>query len=351
MDEHDPKARNQAGSDRAGRTEDDDRDVRELLERAGPRPELPADDLEVIVAAGRTAWRDVVGEPAVRRRRGKGGIAALAAAVVLAIAVGWWWTATRFGGLEQDEGRLGAGEPVARIVEAWDAPEPLEGRTLVAGTAVETGDGAGSLARRLALRLGSGTDVRLDTGSRLRLASAAEVELERGAIYVDAGSGSGSHLAVRTPFGVVRDVGTRFQVRLDDGEAPMSVRVRDGRVAVERAGVSRVAAAGEAIVVREDGTMERYPAPGHGPAWGWATATAPRFELEGRTLAQLLDWVSRETGWSVRYQDPDLASTAHEVVLHGSIDDLRPDQAPFAVLPGAGLEGELENGTLAVRRR
>ena len=35
-----------------------------------------------------------------------------------------------------------------------------------------------------------------------------------------------------------------------------------------------------------------------------------------------------------------LAAAAEGITLHGSLGDLRPDQAPFAVLPGAGLDGE-----------
>lgn len=351
MDERDPRAWNDENPAQSGRGADEEREVRELLELAGPRPELPAGDLDAIVAAGRVAWRDAVGEPAVVRRPGMTRITALAAAVVVALGIGWWWSATRSGELDGEGGGGGAGEPVAQCVAAWDAREPLEGRTFVAGTAIETGDGTGPLPSRLALRLSSGIEVRLDADTRLRLASATEVELERGAVYVDTGAASGTGLAVRTPFGVARDVGTRFQVRLGDHEAPLRVRVRDGSVVVERGSETRLAAAGEAIVVRGDGVMERRRASGYGPAWNWVTATAPRFELEGRTLAQLLEWVSRETGWVVRYEDPGLAAAADDVVLHGSLGDLRPDQAPFAVLPGAGLEGEFDEGTLVVRRR
>jgi hypothetical protein len=77
---------------------------------------------------------------------------------------------------------------------------------------------------------------------------------------------------------------------------------------------------------------------------------AAGFEIEGQTLQDLLDWVARETGWQVRFADAELAASAKEIVLHGGIGNLRPDQAPFAVLPGAGLEGELSRGVLTIRR-
>jgi hypothetical protein len=52
----------------------------------------------------------------------------------------------------------------------------------------------------------------------------------------------------------------------------------------------------------------------------------------------------------VRFSEPELAGSADAIVLHGDLNGLRPDQAPFAVLPGAGLEGELDDGVLVVRR-
>jgi hypothetical protein len=72
------------------------------------------------------------------------------------------------------------------------------------------------------------------------------------------------------------------------------------------------------------------------------------FDLEGRTVQEFLDWVARETGWQIRFADDRLADSARKIVLHGGMGKLRPDRAPFAILPGAGLEGELRSGILIV---
>ena len=87
---------------------------------------------------------------------------------------------------------------------------------------------------------------------------------------------------------------------------------------------------------------------GSGADWAWVMEAAPAFVMEGRTLRQLLDWVQRETGWRVRLEGT-LAREADSIVLHGSVGALPADRAVFAVLPGAGLEGELRDGTLWVR--
>jgi hypothetical protein len=47
--------------------------------------------------------------------------------------------------------------------------------------------------------------------------------------------------------------------------------------------------------------------------------------------------------------DGAAARTATTSVLHGNVGALSPDRAAFALLPGAGLDAELSDGTLIVR--
>jgi hypothetical protein len=130
----------------------------------------------------------------------------------------------------------------------------------------------------------------------------------------------------------------------------LRVRVRDGLVAVEGGGRHVVAPAGQEFVLRRDGSLVRRSLAPWGTEWRWVLEAAPPFAVEGSTVAELLAWVGRETGWRVRFEDPALAAEAGGIVLHGSLGDLAPDQVPFAVLPGAGLDAVLADGTLRVRR-
>ncbi|HEY7213204.1 MAG TPA: hypothetical protein VIC28_01175, partial [Thermoanaerobaculia bacterium] len=139
-------------------------------------------------------------------------------------------------------------------------------------------------------------------------------------------------------------------VRVADHEqAVLSVQVRNGSVRTEHRGRAYLTPAGQELVLRRDGRPERHAVTAHGPAWEWVLEASPGFDIEGRTLREFLDWVSRETGWTIRFADAGLANAADGIVLHGSIGELRADRAPFTVLPGAGLEGKLEGGTLVVR--
>lgn len=331
--------------------DEEEKAVRQLLEEAGPRPPIPQEDLDAISAAARLAWRNKVQNqaPAPARRHFRAYAAALAAALVVTVGLAVWW-ALRSGGPEPVT--VARVEAVAGAVHleraAGEARGIAAGETVLAGAALRSGEG------RASLRLADGATVRLDVETRLRFLSAAVLELERGALYVDTGPGPhrGSAVVVQTPFGTARDVGTRFAVRIaKDGGPALLVRVRDGAVLTERSGRTHLTRAGQELALQRDGASESREAAPYGAEWDWVLAASPGFDIEGRSLGELLDWVSHETGWRITFADEGLAASAPRIILHGGIGQLRPDQAPFAVLPGAGLEGELQDGTLVVRLR
>jgi len=315
---------------------DDEEIVRGLLTMAGPRPPIPQEDLDAISGAARSAWRTQV------RRRAPAHRAvwmSLAAALAVALGIAWWWTSR--------EARVPV--PVARV-EAVVGPVRLENsRWIAKGDAIPLGTTLHSSTGRAALRLAGGATVRLDVQSQLSFVSTSALDLERGALYVDTGSGRPS-IEVRTPLGTARDIGTQFAIRLE-GSTALRVRVREGSVLTQQHGRTYLTPAGQELLLRHDGTSERRNVAAHGPEWEWVLEASPGFDIEGRSLQEFLDWVSRETGWQIRYADNGLVESAAKIVLHGSIGKLRADRAPFAVLPGAGLDGRLEDGTLVIRRR
>ncbi|HXU47233.1 MAG TPA: FecR family protein [Thermoanaerobaculia bacterium] len=352
----------------SGERPDGEESVRRLLERAGPRPQLPDADLQAIRAAARAAWREEIARRAPDRPRRPARALALSLAAVLILGLGLalsWW-------LVRDQGQAvrpaGNAAPVniARVEAVKGRVEVSAGegppRPVAAGSALPRGamleSGEMPDAGYASLQLASGSVVRLDAATRVRLVNEKTLALERGAVYLDTGGSAtggptGARLAILTPLGTARDVGTRFAVRLIEG-APgarrLRVQVRDGSVAVEHQGVSRLAPAGQELALRPDGSAERRQLPSFGPAWDWVLESAGSFDLEGRSLADFLDWTARETGWRIRFAEPALAESARRIVLHGGLGALRPDRAPFVVLPGAGLSGEVSGGTLVIRR-
>jgi hypothetical protein len=347
-------ARDEATSDAADRPAEDELELGRLLAEAGRRPALPAAELASVREAVRAAWRRRTpgAAPATcttPRRSRTPWIAALAAGVLVAVGIAWWWSgrpqppAPVLATLEMVKGDV-------RLFAAGDArPSPAVGAPLRAGAELRTSAATSGQAGFAALRLAGGGSLRLDAGSRVRLLGPATVALDEGALYADSGvGGAAAGIVVRTPLGDVRELGTQFTVRVAPGAREVRVQVREGAVLAAVGGGEHTARAGEELTVDARGRSARRAIAGVGPRWAWVLAASPAFASEGRMVRDLLDWSARETGWRLHFED-GAERIAASTVLHGEVGALPADRAPFAVLPGAGLEAELRDGTLIVR--
>lgn len=322
-------------SERQRREIDEEALVRSLLEGAGPRPPLDEADVGAISGAARFVWK--ARERRSRRTRILWALAAGVGVIALGLALLRW----------RSEPAVPA--PAVADVEAVSGVVAIAARPLAAGDAIPAGSLLESGGRgRASLRLGDGATVRLDEETRVRMVSAARLDLERGAVYLD--TGGAAPIEVRTPAGTAHDVGTQFLVRFEPAAARLTVAVRAGAVEVNQSGRAHLAPAGEEIVLDGGGGATRRALPGHGGAWAWVVAAAPPFEIEGRTLGEFLDDLGRETGWRFRFTDETRAAGARAIVLHGGVPRAqRPDQILDAILAGAGFEGEIEDGIVVVR--
>jgi ferric-dicitrate binding protein FerR (iron transport regulator) len=302
-----------------------------LLHSAGRRPAVATDRAARVRQAVHAEWRSVTRRRKVRRRAAFAAVLASAALVAIAF---------RLTPLRRPQPP--AAQEAVATVERIDGYASLRpGDRVPQDGVVETG-----AAGRIGLRLIDGTSVRFDTGSKSRLLSAAILELSAGAVYVDSGS-TGHGVEIRTSFGVARDIGTQFEVRLHG--ASMQVRVRTGAVEVRRGSDSASWRAGTEIVVGHAGTTSRPVAP-YGPEWSWSAKVGPAFDIEGRSLGSLLDHLSHEYGWTLHYADADLARRASTIVLHGSVEGLQPNEILEAVMATTGLEHRVDGGTLSISR-
>ena len=314
-------------------------DPRELIREAGRPPEIPSEDLLRIRSAARREWQELSATPIFEGRSRSLRYAALAATLLIALgALSAYlamrpWASTELGGTIE----LASGSGVS----SWRV-----GDSVALGDRVRTeGDG------RLALRLTSGHSVRLDSDSSLALLSQDALVLDRGAVYVDSGVQEGAPgLTVMTPAGSVREIGTQFEVRLSDAsEQALEVRVREGRISLERDGESFEARQGERLVVSH-GRVERGVAPVHGDSWSWVLATAPPLGADDRTLAAFLDWFGHEAGLEVAFENPELERSEAREIVSGDFSDMTPADALDAALSASGLRHRIEGGLLIVSR-
>ena len=187
-----------------------------------------------------------------------------------------------------------------------------------------------------------------------------EVVLERGAVYVDSAGAhptqpGASPINIHTPAGLVRDIGTRFEVRVTG--ADVRIRVRDGQVRVTHANkLDARAGAGEELFLRPDGSdisIDRRPVAVTGKEWAWTERAAPPFSVKGKTLGAFLDWVSREGAWTVTFADSRFSKAARAFVLDGRPDSLRgltPAEALDVVLPTCGLRHRFDGQRVVIER-
>jgi ferric-dicitrate binding protein FerR (iron transport regulator) len=178
--------------------------------------------------------------------------------------------------------------------------------------------------------------------------SSSEIHLEEGSVYIDNPSGAGSRmaLAVHTPLGIVREIGTQFEVRLR--ERSLRLRVREGIVALHRADDVESAEVGTEVTIDSNDSLRRETIALHGPEWAWVIEIAPKLDIEGRPLGDFLTWVSRETGRHVRFENEAIRESASNIVLHGTIEGLSLADALDTVLPTCGLTHRVSEEKITV---
>ncbi|QOJ32285.1 MAG: FecR domain-containing protein [Gammaproteobacteria bacterium] len=321
--------------------EADDSSLGGLVRQAGARPQPDARLREAVRSVVEVEWRAVVAQRA-RRRRQRWTLAAAAAVAGLAVLV--------------VVPRLLPSGPVLATVARVEGPAGFTaagwlatrvgaraGQPLRAGSDLRTGAGG-----RLALELG-GASLRLDQHSELAIVAADRVELRHGALYLDSGppGTAASRLVVATRFGSVEHLGTQYETRVSD--QGLRLRVREGQVRLLSGDRVLQGVAGEQVSLGADGTVSREPVSRSGADWAWVHAVAPLYDIQDRPLIEFLGWVSRETGRDLVFDSPAAEQAAREVVLHGSVQGLSPEQALAAVLVTTGLQYSEVPGQLHVR--
>ena len=314
--------------------------VASLIRAAGRRTEPPEEAYRQVRAAAADAFRR---KTAKRHERtwllwaGAAGIAAFAIGLML-----------------QWKPPVAERDPIARIERAIGSVEQATGDVWSplgeATVAFTRGTKIRTLAGGIAgLKLAGGTSLRLAADTEIMLDTPPQLYLQRGTIYLDHAVGTGKGYRIETPAGTARDVGTQFELKVA-GKA-LRLRVREGRVEIDRAGQLLAGAAGEQLELDVQGAVTRSSIAATDAAWQWAEAVAPAPDIDGRPASVLLAWVARETGRQLHYQSTAVESRATNVILHGNIRHLAPLAALDVMLATTDLEYALVGDTMEVRVR
>src|SRR3954468_13882524 len=319
----------------------DDRDdaMRELLRQ--PRP-LADDDVRAarVYRAVHAAWRDTA-DGTRNRRRG----VAIAAAAVLVVAFG-----LTFVNWPRERGAPQAAAPIAstlfvtsEVVFQHDgqARAGRVGEGLGPGTRINTYGG------RAAIVLTNGVELRLDSNTAITLDTERSMSVTRGAVYLDSSHRTGppETMAIVARGTVIRDIGTRYEVRLSDEE--LRVRVRDGRVEVSSAFGMREADRGGQLMVTSSGILSGR-ASTSGADWDWIMRAIGAPQLEGRPLTEFLAWAEREGGRPIRFANAAIERANAATIVYGTIEHLTVEEALDVVLPSCGLARRTDDDVITI---
>jgi len=292
--------------------------IERLIKLAGERDMPSSEGMERARLAAQESWSRTLGQraPASAHRFGLKPILGFAIAAGVAALAVFTWTQRPIPAAPALVAHVATLTGSAVLREEQAETIARVALPIHTGTTLSTSDG------RVALAFGDTLSLRIDRHSRLRFDSREQVTLLAGALYVDSGGiNAVPALRIVTPAGVVRHVGTQFQVQVSGDTT--RVRVREGRVLLTRAaGAPTDIAAGDELQVAGDDLQWRRSLPSFGPDWEWSAGIAPALEIENRPLAEFLTWMAREHGWQVQYSDETLQHRTLEIRLHGSLDQL-----------------------------
>jgi ferric-dicitrate binding protein FerR (iron transport regulator) len=320
-------------TDDSGKPSDPDteRAMQSLFAHVAPRDLPPPADEAEIRRALFEEWDAVTGRRAFLRR-------AVAATAVAAILL------ATFGALLLRTGSAPAA--VVASVERVRGDAQVGGVALAIGASVPSGVRIDTHSGQVALRLADGGSMRLAPQTRVTFAAAGHATLDAGALYFDSENGAAT-VEIRTPLGIVRDMGTQFVARLA-GER-LGVAVRDGRVAIERGSEEVDVVAGERVSVASGASSPRRErSASFGGDWEWVERLAPPFDIDGRRLIDFLQWVEAQTGRTLEFADLKTEQAARDTVLNGSID-LEPLPMLAAVLALTDLGYALDGDRIVIR--
>lgn len=319
--------------------DDPDAEVRDLLRQ--PRPvTVDAERAERVRNAVHAAWKDTAAGTHDWKR-----YLTYAAAAALVFSIAATLVMSR-----RDSGVPSASAPVASTLFATDEVvfqhdgQMSGGRVgdgLTPGTRINTHGG------RAAIALTNGVELRLDANTEITLSAERSMSIDSGALYLDSSHRTGppEAVAITARGAVIRDIGTRYEIRLTDQE--LRVRVRDGRVEISSNFGKREADRGGQLRMTSSGILADR-APVSGVDWDWIVRASKPPQVEGRPLPEFLAWAEREGGRPIRFADPALERANAATIVYGTIDRLTVEEALDVVLPSCGLARRSDSDVITI---
>lgn len=332
-------------------TDADDQKLEQLVRQAGRRTPLPDETRSLFEASFRKELQRTRNRRLRHRLQWTAGIAA---SFVLAVV------------LVLDRNQPAEIELIATVERSYGQTswqQDDEGGPLRAGNRIQPNDIIRTAAGSLAIRpSGSSIDIRLDRMTEIEFVNSQSLRLMKGSIYIDAPVLKHTSGTAHQPFTTLVDgfevnhIGTQYLVSF--GEQGISVAVREGEVIIETDQRQYRSRAfdhnGELIEFRDGHSFTTTSITTYGDRWAWANTLAPDIETDGMYLVDFLDWVARETGFTIAYASPDIMQRVElkgedAIVLIGSRQTEDVFKVLEEVMPNTQFSASIEEGVITIR--
>jgi len=315
--------------------------VEALLAQAQPRPAPPVGDEQIVRAAVHEEWRTMTG---VRRSRRRMRQLAAAAGVLLAAFVAFTTfhapgtPTVEVASVSKSFGQVYASGEHSELLALSPVAKLATGQTVVTGTDAGIG-----------LDWYGGGSLRLDENTIVEFLSADSIYLRQGRIYFDSKTqGVSAELDIETAHGSLNHLGTQYMAEVDT--LTLVVSVREGQVRIGRRNGDDTASAGQRLEFVGDGRPSISNIGATASQWAWVEATAPTLDFSNRSTYEFLQWVGRETGYRVVFENDAAERLAMDGRLVGAIPGLDPRGELEVRMLGEDLDFRFDEvaGTLSI---
>jgi hypothetical protein len=316
----------------------------ELLRHSSPRPTPAADKTASARAELRREWQELTGQ---RQRRRRIQTFAVAASLLLGLVIAtlsWRAPVTEFVPVATLDKTFGTVYVLGEDSELRPT-DTLD--TIYSGQAIVTGNDSG-----LSVAWGSGGSIRVDENTRIRFTGTGTAFLEEGRVYYDSvyslpsttAAGEAPIFSLETQQGTVTHLGTQYMAAVEGDN--LVVSVREGNVLIRGRLHEQHVDSGQQATLTGAQRPSLLSISRYGTQWDWVARTMPAANVDGRTLSEFLDWVSRELGLDLRFEG-NAEAVAHEAILRGTVDT-SPEDALRLRLATAALDWRIEEGVIYI---
>jgi FecR protein len=228
--------------------------------------------------------------------------------------------------------------------------EPIEGAIPVnaplrfdSGDTISTGNHGA-----IAVAWGTSGSLRLDGATVVTLVDANRIRLTAGTMYYDSKSFNSqiaTAIEVDTLDGSINHIGTQFLASV--GRSGTTIAVREGQVTFGNESKKVLVKSGEADRFDRHLTASISPIEATDISWEWVTRIAPNRNVDGQSTLQILHWLGRETGLTIKFGDERTREFVSNDTIRG-IGEIEPLTAMKIVPLTAGLTFDIEDGTIRI---